>query len=466
MPAIDPLTPDRETEIEQALLELQCNDAWFQVFDDKEKRTYLKEHVRGRYDIVRHWVIPWIQAVVDLKKCHVVEIGCGTGSTSAALALESLALDSYDIASNAVKMARKRAEILGLSNVTFHCHPAERLIEQLLHSQRSQSVDVVVCFAMLEHATHRERQRTLRAAWELLAPGGLLVIGDTPNRLSYWDSHTTWLPFFECLPHEVAVDYFNRSPRAGHVKNMQVAAARSLDAAVERLTRLGRGVSYHDFELAIGDVHSLVVGDGFDPEPLAYYNVSDETRCMVSYALSKQLGVHPAFLRSTIDVILRKPGGRDAKPQRPRDLAGIVRPFSSTAAWTLNVTAENEAQLFHSLDGSRTLRVQFGRMSNPKSWAVQIRGRAMAAQRARRYRVAFRARADAPRDICVAFKQSRAPWANAGLSERVPLGASWAPLDFVFRPHLDCDEARLVFELGGNPVPVEIADITIDDLGE
>lgn len=464
MVADDPITAEREVQIALALAEIQCDAEWFRRLDDEEKQRYLGEHVRGRYDIVRRWCIPWIKHAVDLKQCRVVEIGCGTGSTAAALAIEARSLDSYDIVSQAVTMARKRAEIIGCTNVTFHCHPPERLLEELRNAHPPGTVDVVVCFAMLEHATHRERQATLRTAWESLAPGGHLVVADTPNRLSYWDGHTTWLPFFECLPHEVAVDYFDRSTRTGHVKSVRIAAERSLEAAVEQLTRLGRGVSYHDFELAIGDVHALVVGDGFDPEPLAYYGVSPETRCMVSYAAARRLGIHPGFLRSTIDVILRKPGGRNPKPQRPRDLEGIVRPFSATPDWRLAVAGKSRATLFRSSSEPVVLKVQFDATPDPESWSVQLVSRPRVVRKDRRYAVKLLARADAVRDVSVTLKHARTPWENVGLSERIRLVPEWTPFSFEVLARTDSDEALLCVEVGGSSLSVEVSEVSIEDL--
>jgi S-adenosylmethionine-dependent methyltransferase len=92
------------------------------------------------------------------------------------------------------------------------------------------------------------------------------------------------------------------------------------------LARWGRGVSYHEFELALGPLDDLVVGDGFDPEPMSYYGVSLETRLLYTYAVRKGLKVPPGFLRETLDVILRKPGGAPL-PRRKRDLDAIVRPM-------------------------------------------------------------------------------------------------------------------------------------------
>ena len=76
--------------------------------------------------------------------------------------------------------------------------------------------DMVLLFAVLEHLTQEERIRYLSFIWhEILRPGGYLIVVDTPNRLSYFDEHTSVMPFFHLLPPYLALRYFDRSPPFG-----------------------------------------------------------------------------------------------------------------------------------------------------------------------------------------------------------------------------------------------------------
>jgi len=97
---------------------------------------------------------------------------------------------------------------------------------------------MVIFFASLEHMTHSERQRSLRAAWQLLADGGILCVIEAPNRLWLFDDHTADLPFFHWLPDEIALEYLKQTPR------YQAAAFDTTsEGAKLELSRRGRGVS-------------------------------------------------------------------------------------------------------------------------------------------------------------------------------------------------------------------------------
>ena len=461
MLAPDPLTPELEAEFSRWLLENFFKGGVYQLADSREREIYLRDHLRGRFDICRKWLIPWLKSCVDLRSTDIVEIGCGTGSTTAALALESRSVDGYDIVAASTDAARRRAEIMGLTNVRFRQHAPERLPAEVAAAHPPGSVGMVVCFAVLEHARHQERLDLLRLMWDLLAPGGLLVIGGTPNRLSYWDFHTSWMHFFDSLPHDIAIDYLSRSPRKGIAESMARARTKSRDAAEECLVRAGRGVSYHEFELALGDVSPLIVGDGFDPEPRSYLGVDLETRVLYSYARLKGLQVHPAFLRSTLEVILRKPGGTEERPKAPRDLDAIVRPFCRAEDWTV-VTAEgNKARVFLPTDFSDEMRIVPGPVAGSEPWRIRLASRSHDLKASDEYVVSFRVRADRTRTMSGGFRQKRSPWANLGLRIDLALTPEWQEITRKFRPNADCTEAVWNFDLGGSDVAVEIAGVSI-----
>jgi SAM-dependent methyltransferase len=297
-------------------------------YDPNPPQAEVEDHTRARFDEIMAWFIPWLSHYCPLKDSTVLEIGCGTGSTSAALALNARQVDGYDIDAISVEAARRRLDIMGLKNARLHHGPPDLLLEQMQQNHAKDGVDCVVLYAVLEHQLYEERIATLRTVWDLLRPGGHLVVADTPNRLIWHDFHTSWLPFFNMLPDEIAVQYATRSPREDLLRDVRIAQESSPHSALKKLARLGRGVSFHEFELAIGDLTNLVVGDGFDPEPRRYLGITLETRLLYTYIRAKELNVPPGFARDTLEIILQKEGGAASSPRRTiEELDKLVGPF-------------------------------------------------------------------------------------------------------------------------------------------
>src|SRR5262249_51650046 len=114
--------------------------------------------------------------------------------------------------------------------------------------------DFIIFFASLEHMLLEDRLRAMQRTWAMLPGGGLWCVTDTPNRLWYFDTHTALMPFFHWLRDELARTYgrFSDRPsirRWGHDQSRPT---------VEFL-QLGRGVSFHEFELGLAPLRSLRV---------------------------------------------------------------------------------------------------------------------------------------------------------------------------------------------------------------
>ena len=100
-----------------------------------------------------------------------------------------------------------------------------------------------------------ERLDALAAAWRVFPSGGILTLVETPNRLWFMDSHTSYLPFFNWLPDDLALRYSQFRPREV-VRELQDETP---DGGLRDLLRSGRGVSFHEFDLAIGPAAELDV---------------------------------------------------------------------------------------------------------------------------------------------------------------------------------------------------------------
>ncbi len=295
-------------EIEKALLDTYFSDYDPTFLNSKEGREDIRNNVYKRYNHSLEHVVPWIGRYTELAGKNVLEIGCGTGSSTAALSHFVGHIEGYDIHDLSVQGASRRMEIMELDNVSLHVVDSERLFQHI-NEDGDTSFDLILLFAVLEHQTIEERIFTLRRCWELLADEGIMVIVDTPNLLCYYDAHTSRMPFLHMLPSRLYALYSSHSHREGfntafaHSENM---SAEELDIDI---ARWARGVSYHDFEMALGKGYKKhIVSHGFDKEILDWYTVSTEEILLRWYVEHKQLDVPLGLTRWVLNLILQKGG--------------------------------------------------------------------------------------------------------------------------------------------------------------
>lgn len=108
--------------------------------------------------------------------CRVLDLGSGAGYGAAMLAESASFVFGLDISGEAVAFA---SENYGRGNIRFF--QADLAADDLLDRVRSvhpEPFDLITCFEVIEHLA--QPQKLLRAARELLAPGGALFIS-TPN---------------------------------------------------------------------------------------------------------------------------------------------------------------------------------------------------------------------------------------------------------------------------------------------
>ena len=192
----------------------------------------------------------WLDDASTLQGKRILEIGCGTGSSTVSLAEQGARVTGIDIDEGALVVAQDRAKTYGIE-AEFRVLNANEIGDAF----DADAFDVVMFFAALEHLTLAERLISLQAAWEMLPAGGLLVILRTPNRLWYFDSHTSRLNFFHWLPDELAFQYSRFSPEENFHELYREYNAES----GEHFLRRGRGVSFHELEMVIGPVQDLKV---------------------------------------------------------------------------------------------------------------------------------------------------------------------------------------------------------------
>ena len=292
--------------IEQAL-----RDTYFSSYDQDflltdEGILDIENNVFKRYNHSLLHVIPWLDRQIDLKGKRVLEIGCGTGSSTAALAHYVQDIQGYDIHAQAVCGAQKRMEIMGLHNVTLHTIDENALVERIKGDSDSK-YDIILLFAVLEHQTVAERQDTLKTCWDVLAEDGIMAVIDTPNILHYFDLHTSRLPFLHMLPTRLYARYAHNSPRTAFADSFSDEAEKSDTQLDLDIARWGRGASYHDFELALGkEYKNYIVASGFEPEILDWFGCTIEEEMLRWYVEKQGFDIPFACTRCVLNLIFKK----------------------------------------------------------------------------------------------------------------------------------------------------------------
>jgi S-adenosylmethionine-dependent methyltransferase len=242
-------------------------------------------------------VVPWLDAARSLNGMHILEVGCGSGASTIALAEQGAQVVGLDIDAASLAYARSRCTAHGLSAQFLELNAVQ--MREALHEQ---AFDAIIFFASLEHMSVQERLTSLSDAWAMLPTGGLLVIVETPNRLWFDDQHTAFLPFYHWLPNELAFQYSRLSSREGF-NNLY----RTYDAySKQHFLRRGRGVSYHEFDLSLGLAEGLDVVSSlrsFDPSSVPVSRLGRRHQRLLR-ALRPDL--HPGFFEQYLDIIIRK----------------------------------------------------------------------------------------------------------------------------------------------------------------
>ncbi|MDB9347427.1 methyltransferase domain-containing protein [Nodularia spumigena CS-588/01] len=224
----------------------------------KEGYNDYYDHLINRLERDRQFLIPWIDNVFPLKNKKILEIGCGTGSSTVAFAEQGATVFGVDIHQGSINVSKDRLEIFGL-DATLACANGVDIFNDTI----AEEFDCIAYIAVLEHMTLQERILSLKQAWRKLPKGGYLIIQEIPNRLWYFDDHTSQENFFMWLPDELAILYspFCRRNRFNSVFNQMDYLNDSdevlsnlnnvlNDSEKTKLARWGRGISYHDFVLA------------------------------------------------------------------------------------------------------------------------------------------------------------------------------------------------------------------------
>ena len=118
--------------------------------------------------------LDWIQGLVPLQGQRALDVGCGGGILSDAMARAGAQVTGIDLASKALKVAQLHALEAQTPNLTYREISAEAMA-----AEQPGSFDVVTCMEMLEHVP--DPASVVRACATLVKPGGW-VFFSTLNR--------------------------------------------------------------------------------------------------------------------------------------------------------------------------------------------------------------------------------------------------------------------------------------------
>ncbi|MBI3104396.1 MAG: class I SAM-dependent methyltransferase [Candidatus Rokubacteria bacterium] len=157
----------------------------------------------------RHFLDPLFQYLRGhgARDLSVLEVGCSFGHMTEYLAEqpEVAGIVTFDTDPAFVAIVRTKVEDLGLGTVREVTLLGNDETRRLPYADGA--FDLVVVTGVIEHLPVRNRRAQVDEYYRVLAPGGHIVILDTPNRLFPFETHSIGLPLVQWLPPGLAYRY-------------------------------------------------------------------------------------------------------------------------------------------------------------------------------------------------------------------------------------------------------------------
>ena len=152
--------------------------------------------------------------------------------------------------------------------------------------------------------------------------------------------------------------------------------------------------------------------------------------------------------------------GCSQEKREPKPVSEATFPVTK---WNLLVREANEATLVssHESPEREVLRVDIKKAGTQTLWHIQLAQAPLKVKSQHRYRLTFRARADGPRNVELGFAQNHDPWTGLGLYKSFVLNPGWQKFEEEFVATADDDNAQILFNLGGNAISAEFADVKL-----
>jgi len=138
-----------------------------------------------------------------------------------------------------------------------------------------------------------------------------------------------------------------------------------------------------------------------------------------------------------------------------------VAPEIRKRPWSLRLARDNRAGLSLDPSGADQLRITVESLASGREYDVQLNKSRYEVTAGAEYKLTFRARADAVRNVCIGFSMAAEPWSNLGLYRKLELRAEWADLSADFVATSNEVSGRIHFDLGEAAIAVELASVQL-----
>jgi len=132
-------------------------------------REYFDEVEQRKYFVEPH--IPQFAEFARWRDKRVLEIGCGIGTDTMNFARNAASVTAVDLSEKSLEMARKRAEVYGLTGRTRFFHGSAEQLDQIMPPE---TFDLIYSFGVIHHTPHPDR--VLEQVRKYVRPGSTAKI--------------------------------------------------------------------------------------------------------------------------------------------------------------------------------------------------------------------------------------------------------------------------------------------------
>ena len=115
-------------------------------------REYFDEVEQRKYFVEPH--IPQFAEFPRWRNKRVLEIGCGIGTDTMNFARNAASVTAVDLSEKSLEMARKRAEVYGLTGRIRFFHGSAEQLDQIMPPE---TFDLIYSFGVIHHTPHPDR---------------------------------------------------------------------------------------------------------------------------------------------------------------------------------------------------------------------------------------------------------------------------------------------------------------------